>query len=261
MLTAKEWNIDFGFDDEEEQEERIGENKYFQEFSTEEEYQRNKNYMKTPHVALITDTEQLHYCDQHDYVEIAGVKWATMNIGAANETDVGLYFQWGDTQGYTADQVGEIKQFTWEDYKYATDAQSMVKMTKYNNTDGKTVLDPEDDAVTAAWGSKWRLPSREEIEDLRDSTDAEFVEINGVNCLKLTDLSDDSKVLIFPCSGYCTYGEISHAEDRGEFHLNGIVSSNKQYAYDVKFTYDDTITWESSGWRYIGRTARGVMNE
>ena len=73
MLTAKEWNIDFDFDDEEEQEEHIGENKYFQEFSTEEEYQRNKNYMKVPHVAFVTNTEQLHYCNRvYDDVAAAG---------------------------------------------------------------------------------------------------------------------------------------------------------------------------------------------
>ena len=42
----------------------------------------------------------------HEYVEIAGIKWATCNIGANSITDYGLYFQWGDTQGYTADQVG-----------------------------------------------------------------------------------------------------------------------------------------------------------
>ena len=71
MLTAKEWNIDFDFDDE--QEEHIGENKYFQEFSTEEEYQENKDYMKKPHVALVTNTEQLHYCNRvYDDVVAAG---------------------------------------------------------------------------------------------------------------------------------------------------------------------------------------------
>ena len=31
----------------------------------------------------------------------SGLKWANMNIGAEKETDYGLYFQWGDTIGYT----------------------------------------------------------------------------------------------------------------------------------------------------------------
>ena len=29
-----------------------------------------------------------------------------MNVGAQTETDYGLYFAWGETQGYTASQVG-----------------------------------------------------------------------------------------------------------------------------------------------------------
>jgi len=75
------------------------------------------------------------------YVEIGGVKWSTMNIGASTETDSGLYFQWGDTQGYTSSQVGRgegKKYFGWTDYKYCDGTSSV--MTKYNSTDGLTTL-------------------------------------------------------------------------------------------------------------------------
>jgi hypothetical protein len=82
----------------------------------------------------------------HEYVEIGGLKWATMNIGAENPTDNGLYFQWGDAQGYTASQVGSgtgQKYFGWEDYKYGngTSSPGATGMTKYNATDGLTTLE------------------------------------------------------------------------------------------------------------------------
>ena len=82
----------------------------------------------------------------HDYVEIGGLKWSTMNIGANSVTDYGLYFQWGDTQGYTAAQVGNgegQKYFGWEDYKYGngTSSPGAAGMTKYNATDGLTTLE------------------------------------------------------------------------------------------------------------------------
>lgn len=82
----------------------------------------------------------------HDYVEIGGIKWATMNVGANSITDYGLYFQWGDTQGYTAAQVGSgsgKKYFGWKDYKYGngTSSPGTAGMTKYNATDGLTVLE------------------------------------------------------------------------------------------------------------------------
>jgi len=84
--------------------------------------------------------------NSHAYVEIGGHKWATMNVGANSVTDYGLYFQWGDTQGYTASQVGNgtgQKYFGWEDYKYGngTSSPSATDMTKYNDTDSKTVLE------------------------------------------------------------------------------------------------------------------------
>jgi len=46
-----------------------------------------------------------------------------MNLGANSITDPGLYFQWGDTQGYTADQVGSgegKKYFGSNSYIYKT---------------------------------------------------------------------------------------------------------------------------------------------
>ena len=49
-----------------------------------------------------------------DYVDLglpSGLLWAKKNLGAATEEDAGLYFQWGDTQGYTAEQVGVDKEF------------------------------------------------------------------------------------------------------------------------------------------------------
>ena len=39
-------------------------------------------------------------------------------------------------------------------------------LTKYNDTDGKTSLDPADDAATAKLGSSWRIPTSAEIAEL-----------------------------------------------------------------------------------------------
>ena len=76
------------------------------------------------------------------------VLWAKTNLGADKETDAGLYFQWGDTQGYTAEQVGNgegLKYFGWDDYKWSIDGSSS-NFSKYTGSD-KTVLDLEDDAA------------------------------------------------------------------------------------------------------------------
>ena len=62
----------------------------------------------------------------YSYVDFglpSGTKWATQNVGARKPSESGLYFQWGDTQGYTAEQVGigeGKKKFAYDesDYKF-----------------------------------------------------------------------------------------------------------------------------------------------
>jgi len=54
----------------------------------------------------------------YEYVDLglpSGTLWAKCNIGANSETDYGLYFAWGETQGY-AD--ASTKAFSWSDYKF-----------------------------------------------------------------------------------------------------------------------------------------------
>lgn len=116
-----------------------------------------------------------------DYVDLglpSKLLWAKKNLGAETEEDAGLYFQWGDTQGYTAEQVGVDKQFTLDDYKFSIDG-SGSNFSKYNSTDGKTVLDLEDDAVRVAMGGNWRIPTNEDFQELINNTDLYLVTINA----------------------------------------------------------------------------------
>ena len=266
MLTAKENFIDFDFDDE--QEEHIGENKYFQEFSTEEEYQENRDYMKKPHVAFVTNTEQLHYCNplvvKKEYVEIGGTKWATMNIGAYSVTDAGLYFQWGDTRGYTSDQCGSgegQKIFRWSTYKYTGDYGGTF--TKYNTIDGLTTLQSSDDAATVIWGGNWRMPTTEEFQALHSATNSEWIvdyQGSGVNGLLLTDKTDNSKTLFFPAVGDCIEDEFVGEGEYGIYWSSSLkVYSNLKEAYALILS-DDSVDWDFTNSRYLGFSVRGVYD-
>ena len=105
-----------------------------------------------------------------EYVDLglpSGTLWATMNVGASKPSDFGLYFQWGDTQGYTAAQVGKDKQFTWNDYKFSIDGSSS-NFSKYTTTGAR--LDLEDDAAHANMGGSWHMPTPEQCQELIDNT-------------------------------------------------------------------------------------------
>ena len=144
----------------------------------------------------------------------SGTLWCDRNIGAENPEDPGLYFQWGDTQGWRADQIGTgegQKSETWDSYKFsgpgATD--SNPQLTKYCNkaeygkdsfTDNKVILDLKDNAYISR-GYTWRMPSEEEFREMMVNTNIERITINGISCLKFINRTDNTKYIIVPSRG------------------------------------------------------------
>ena len=104
--------------------------------------------------------------NDHKFIDLelpSGLLWAETNIGAKTAADDGDYFAWGDPVA--------ISNYTsyWGNYKHGT---SYSNLTKYNSSDNKTVLEPEDDAAYVNWGSDCRMPTKTEFEEL----------INSENC-------------------------------------------------------------------------------
>ena len=242
-------------------------------FDTEAQYNTFKasaDYVE-PNVSYIKETNGVEYnpyvdpYNGHAYVEIGGLKWATMNIGANSITDTGLYFQWGDTQGYTASQCGSgegKKYFGWVDYKYATNVQQYnADMTKYNSTDGKIELDDEDDVAQAFWGGSWRMPTNDEVMTFKDSVNYAWTadyEGSGVAGLVLTSKADSNKKLFFPASGYCYNGSVNDVGRYGRYWSSSVNSSNVQNAYSLYFN-SSNVYWQNSSYRHDGFAVRGVV--
>lgn len=86
------------------------------------------------------------------------VKWAPFNVGASSPEESGNYYAWGDVQ--VRDTV------SWE--KYIWGKLGAIQMKKYSSKDGLTVLENEDDVARVKWGKGWRMPTREEFQELID---------------------------------------------------------------------------------------------
>lgn len=127
----------------------------------------------------------------------SGLRWSGKNLGADVPTDIGNYYAWGETQSK--------KYYDWTQYKFWNgDNNVYVKsMTKYG-TDGKTMLDAEDDAAHTAWGGKWRMPDATEISELFQYCDIASVTINGVEGVRLISKKtmDEENFIFFPVTGY-----------------------------------------------------------
>ena len=226
--------------------------KFVKKFETEQQFNNfTLDENNTPNVSLIEElyatggivyTNQIIPQTQHAYVEIGGIKWATMNIGANSITDGGLYFQWGDTQGYTETQVGTDKTFDFSDYKWTNDNGSTF--TKYNATDNKLTLDISDDAVNAAWGGNWRMPTINEYSTLAEAANCIFTEDyqgSGVSGIIFTDKTDNAKTLFLPFVGSVFSNNPNQINDSYSYYWTSTSAAECgiEWAQTVQFTEDD----------------------
>jgi len=250
--------------------------KYIKNFENHTEYEAftgTTAFIK-PNVSLCKQENEVHYnpsspvppTPSHDYVEIAGIKWATMNVGATSITDYGLFFQWGDTQGYTADQVGSgegQKYFGWADYKYNSGgtSPSAADMTKYNSTDSKTVLEESDDAAQVNWGGQWRMPTTAEFAALGTAVNTAWTadyQGSGVAGMVCTDKTDSSKVLFFPAAGLCSNGSVNVVGSNGYYWCSSLSTGDMTNGRNLYFN-NGGVNWHSLNIRCFGLSVRCVV--
>ena len=220
-----------------------------------------------PHVSLIKDDSKIHYFEDpykgHEYVEIGGLKWATMNIGASKPSDCGLYFAWGDTQGYTAEQAGSgegKKYFGWADYKYGdgTSSPGTTGMAKYKYTDGLTTLEASDDAAVANWGGSWRMPTTDDFQTLGAAVNTEWTQVNNAYGILCTDKKDRSKTLFFPAAGFCNDGSARNVGNGGIYLSSSLFTVSRDNAYNLNFT-SSNLLWGNASPRFVGCAVRPVV--
>ena len=182
-----------------------------------------------------------HFYRGHEYVEIGGLKWAVTNIGANTETDNGLYFAFGETKGYTAEQVPSgVRKFNENEY-----------------------TDVNFDAVNIYWGGNWRLPTREEFYVLLSATTNEWVDdyqCSGVNGRLFTDKTDSSKVLFFPAVGYCINGTPYRIVPTS-YYWSSSINNNNNDNFGVALDFSNWHTNITPYNRFIGFSIRGVIGE
>ena len=131
------------------------------------------------------------------------VKWAACNLGALKPEEYGDYYAWGETQPKA--------NYSWSTYKWCNGDNH--KLTKYcpadktdfwdgsGSPDGKTVLDPEDDAAHVNWGGTWRIPLEEEWIELIEGSVWEWTICEGINGYKVYDLGGGNSIFL-PAAGY-----------------------------------------------------------
>lgn len=120
------------------------------------------------------------------------VKWRSCNIGATNPEEYGNYFSWGETEPKS--------NYNWSTYKWCNG--SGTTLTKYNNSvsygaiDNRTVLEKDDDVAFVKLGGKWRMPTKEELEELTNSCTLTNVYQNAVYGCKIVSKINGASIFL-----------------------------------------------------------------
>ena len=138
--------------------------KFFSNYSTPGTSSKPELDLSDHWVGYVRSTKQVIYSPKvdvdpngHGYVDLglpSGTLWATQYISSSSNGK-GDYFAWGEIETKST--------YYWDNYKFGTTDIP----TKYNAADGKTVLDLEDDAAHVLWGGTWRIPTIEQINELK----------------------------------------------------------------------------------------------
>ena len=146
----------------------------------------------------------------HKWVDLGlSVKWATCNVGATSPEEYGDYYAWGETTTKS--------DYDWDTYKWCKG--TYYTMTKYctdsyfGTVDNRTTLTSSDDVATVKWGSKWRMPTKEEMKELVEGCTWKWTTQNGVNGRKVTGPNGNS--IFLPSAGYCDDTGLSLRDSSG----------------------------------------------
>lgn len=198
----------------------------------------------------------------HEYVDLglpSGTLWATCNIGASTPEEYGDYFAWGETV--------PKEEYSWENYKYCK--ANDVSLTKYCSsyeygyngfTDNKTVLELVDDAAYLNWGTRWCMPSLEQMLEIINNCDKIESVYNGQAGYKI--IGPNANSIFLPYAGYKQYSYDNYENSKGYYWASTYSHKNTSKALVFQadaFNHDNIISY---GWyRQQGFTIRAVIRK
>lgn len=198
--------------------------------------------------------ERIRYGNGHDWADLGlSVKWATCNLGANMPEEYGDYYAWGETS---------VKSnYEWSTYKWCTDSYDAI--TKYcwgsafGLVDKKTTLVLSDDAANANWGGSWRMPTVEELDELRENCSWQWTTLNGINGYMVTS-KINGKSIFLPVAGARNGTEIREVGSCGFYWSSSLSTSNPSGAFYLQLKSTNASRADYYYRRCEGRSVRAV---
>lgn len=210
----------------------------------------------------------------HAYVEMGdGLKWATCNVGAAKPEDSGDFFAWGMAETY----YSSLDPMTWKDWvaedgysylsnKYFKEVADGFEALKYNGTDGKTILEPEDDAATANWKGPWRMPTEKDWDKLKNTDNFTWTwetkgDVKGYTVTSKVKGYEGNQIFL-PVAGSLIAKNLAFKNFRGCYWSSSLVPGqrgNEQIRSYLFKIGESSVVFANEG-RYMGCSIRAVSD-
>lgn len=248
-------------------------------FKTKENFKREKGNIQDTSITFIKDSKQISTHDtiynfvnwnvlddnivevpsKYEFVDLglpSGTLWASCNVGAEKPEDFGLYFAWGETEGYEG--ITDEKQFSWSDYKLCGGSSSTL--TKYNNNssygtvDNLTTLEQVDDAAYTS-DKTCRMPTKSDFEELTANTTSVWETLNGVNGRRFTSKTSGNSIFV-PAASYCSNGSVNSVGSGGYLWSSSLSERDSRRAWYLDFNSDGASVRNIG--RYYGFTVRAI---
>lgn len=226
----------------------------------------------------ITSVEKLDLVSEAEFVDLgleSGLKWAKWNLGAANETECGDYYAWGE--------IAPKTDYSWATYKWMQEGKSeWMYMTKYSFSDGwkegiwydgdTFVGDDrdgvehedlasygyEDDAARVALGGGSRMPSAKDWNELHEDCTWDWKTTDdGYAANGFLVTGPNGNTIFLPAAGF--WNGTSHLDEGTYGHyLSSSLAIRSDCMMSMRFT-SGSIGADISG-RYYGEPVRPVCD-
>ncbi len=139
------------------------------------------------------------------------VRWSSMNVGASNQYDDGIYTSWGDA--------------------YGTNTSTS---SSYNSEVHEIAGNPAYDIATNLWNERWQIPTKEQWEELKNNCTWTYAYDSERNVYGYTITAENGNSIYLPLYDYCTGANVSSSSSTYGYYWSSTVYSSSNYAYALE---------------------------
>ena len=169
----------------------------------------------------------------------SGTLWAQENLGTDSGHPLGQYYAWGETEPKSS--------YTKDNYRFGNPWDTSTPLSKYNESDGLSLLEPEDDAATVLLGEGYRTPTLGEWNELLNSSccSREWTTQDGINGILFTSLRN-GQTLFLPAAGY--FSDAPYQVNGSAYYWSATKKPWEAYAYEFAnlLLHETSLHWGES---------------